>query len=107
MQGEAHWLPVLIVVLGGAALLVGLWLVGRAERSVRHARQVVPCARHGKDAEIVLITDARSGHVIGVDTCSLVEGPLYCDRACLAAAASSAAPVKIGVRGDRVAEKNA
>jgi hypothetical protein len=103
MQGEAHWLPLAIVLLGAAAILAGVWIVTWSARSVRLARTAVPCPKHGRDAEIVLITDAKTGHPIGVDTCSLVNGMITCDRACLAAAASAAAPhpvkVTVGVQG--------
>jgi hypothetical protein len=99
MQGEAHWLPLVVVLLGGLALLAGLFLVAWSQRQVKHDRVTVPCPNKHKDAEIVLITDAKSGHVIGVDTCSLVEGLITCDRGCLAAAAQSRAPVRLSVEG--------
>jgi hypothetical protein len=91
---------VAVVIIGGAAVLAGLVIVLWVARRVRRSRRVVPCPHHGESARIVLITDAATGDPIGIDVCSLVEGPLTCDRSCMAAAAQGR-PVTLGVQKAR------
>lgn len=83
MTGEAHWFPVLLVVLGGVAIFGGGWFLSRA-RYRREQRRVV-CPSLSKTVDCTLVQNVGSGVWTDVAYCSVFERAATCKKECLEA----------------------
>lgn len=85
MSGQAHWLPIAILILFAFVPIVYLWFVSRREArkyTVEHAH--VRCRERGNQlADCTVVRDAANGEPIGIQACSAQPGDVRCDKACL------------------------
>jgi len=86
MTGEAHWLPVAVLLV--AALPVAyLWFRSwREERKYRVEETHVRCRARGNQlADCTLVRDAKTGEPIGIRECSARAdaAALNCGKTCL------------------------
>lgn len=84
MTGEAHWLDVLLMIAGGGAIVVYIWLAARTKSFLLRDREhfVCPVTRLGVDA--TLTEDVRTGELTDVARCSGWRHPWRpCSKSCL------------------------
>ena len=86
MTGQAHWLPLLLVVLAGIAagwLLVADVLAAQ-RRKIVLKRVLCPACHRAAVAEV--LADAKTGEITGVRSCTAIAGRPFeavCPRGCL------------------------
>jgi len=86
MNGEAHWITMVPVLLGGAGLawlFIGDWM---AERRYRTEKRKLSCPLESGEVEVTLVRDADSGAAVGLRSCSAFLDPetVACDKPCVA-----------------------
>jgi hypothetical protein len=84
MIGEAHWLP-LAVVLFASLPIVARWLRARREDDNYRVEQgSVRCRARGNQlAHCTVVRDAKTGEPIGIRACSAIAGEICADKSCL------------------------
>lgn len=87
MTGEAHWLPIVWMLIGGAAVLA---LTAASHLALRHLkaedRHFVCPVQHCL-VEATIVTDERTGQVTGVSRCTGLRNPddVHCAKSCVIA----------------------
>lgn len=86
MTGEANWIPIAMVLVGGLAILAfaassSLWF-----RYLRREQRRLVCPASGKPVLCEVVKDTRTGEWTGVLRCSAHRNPddVRCSMKCLA-----------------------
>ena len=84
MTGQAHWLPLAVLLLAALpALYSGIrsWL---EDRKYLVQRSAVRCRARGNQlAQCTVVRDLKTGQALGIRSCSAVHGDACCARTCL------------------------
>lgn len=86
MEGSAHWLDMLVVAGGGAAVLGLVLLLSRPFKFLTRKRQQLECPKLHRRVECVLVENNTSKQVVNVVSCSAFDDPeaVTCAKSCVA-----------------------
>jgi len=100
MTGQAHWITLIPVLLGGISLAVLLWFDLREARRFHVEDGILFCPLKRRNVCATLVRDVVSGKVLGVRRCAGSSDPeiVTCDKPCIEKRKASA-----GVRAVRAA----
>ena len=85
MHGEAHWFPIVWMLIGGGLVLAiegaSRWL---SRHFLEEEREVLCPVRHERASTLVVV-DARTGRPTGIRRCSAFPNPddVTCAKPCL------------------------
>jgi hypothetical protein len=87
MTGQAHWLTLAFIAGGAAALLLMLWLEGRASRAGRgkhYLSRTIECPKKHLMVDATFIQDNKTGAVDDVVRCTAFDDPerVTCRKYC-------------------------
>ncbi len=85
MTGEAHWIALIPVLLGGIGIALMFWRNAVEDRRYRVEQRRFLCPDLRQKVVATLVREARSGAVIGVRSCSAFRNPerVVCTKACV------------------------
>ncbi|HWE25654.1 MAG TPA: hypothetical protein VG496_17080 [Myxococcales bacterium] len=85
MTGEAHWIALVPLFVGGLGIALLFWIDARTERGFRTEQRRFLCPKLKRKVDATLVRDADSLKVIGVRRCSGSRDPDYvtCARICV------------------------
>lgn len=85
MEGQVHFFPVMIVVLGAILVMALARRMLRREPALTREVREVECPVHERRYEAEVVHDASHGCYTGVTRCAHFEKPeqVACERACL------------------------
>ena len=85
MTGQAHWVTLIPLLLGGLGIALLFWLDARAERGFLTEKRRFLCPKMKRKVDATLVRDAKSRRVIGVRRCSSTRDPDFvtCSRTCV------------------------
>ena len=85
MYGEASWLTLFVVIVGGLGVLALVYLV-QMRRSQRRVKAEILCPKSGKHVRVTLLQDGLSGRWIEVVRCAefAPSDRVICERQCIA-----------------------
>ena len=85
MTGEAHWLPIVLMLIGAGGIVALLAGSQYAWRHFRAEERQVVCPKQQRVVEAVVVTDDRTGQTTGVRRCSGLRNPddVTCAKSCV------------------------
>ncbi len=85
MNGEAHWIALIPLLLGGLGIAWMFWRDAVEDRRYRIEQRRFLCPDLRQEVLATLVREARSGVVIGVRSCSAFRDPerVVCTKACV------------------------
>jgi hypothetical protein len=91
MTGQAHWITLIPILLGGISLAVLLWLDSREEHTFHLEERILFCPLQRRNVHATLVRDVASLKVLGVRRCSGSSDPemVTCDKPCLGSCRAS------------------
>lgn len=85
MEGEPSVLSLVMILAGGAGVLILVAIATRVSRHYRSRKQAIHCATKGKDVEVEFVERVENGVVTGVRSCTAFNDPSHvtCGRDCV------------------------
>jgi len=85
MTGEAHWLTLLWLALGGIGVVGLFYFAARLNRRFRATRRKFECPVHHEQVDATIIRDEKTGQLTSVQSCShfVKPGEVTCAHGCL------------------------
>jgi len=78
MTGQAHWLTFAFIAGGAVALLLMLWLAGRASKAGRgkhYLSRTIECPKKHVRVDATFIQDNQTGKISDVVRCTAFDDP--------------------------------
>lgn len=83
MTGEAHWMDMAVVLIGGGGLLFLGWLMSRPFVRLRRRRRRVMCPATEHKVACTLVRDEETHRWTNVEACAAQPGGVRCAKSCL------------------------
>lgn len=85
MEGESSVLTLVLILAGGAGVLILSAIATHMSRLYRSRKQAIHCETKGKDVDVEFVERVANGVVTGVRSCTAFSDPNHvtCGRDCV------------------------